>query len=73
MASGRAPSHHRSRSPRTSTGATSPFASSLTGAGIVNVAHFCALEALANATRRVDRVSLEVGILRELVKEGKIV
>ena len=45
----------------------------LTGAGIVNVAHFCALEALANATRRVDRRSLEVGILRELVKEGKIV
>ena len=45
----------------------------LTGAGIVNVAHFCALEALANATRRVDRMSLEVAILRELVKEGKIV
>jgi AAA+ superfamily predicted ATPase len=45
----------------------------LTGAGIVNVAHFCALEALANATRRVDRMSLEVAIVRELVKEGKIV
>jgi hypothetical protein len=26
----------------------------LTGAGIVNVAHFCVLEAPANATRRVD-------------------
>jgi AAA+ superfamily predicted ATPase len=45
----------------------------LTGAGIVNVAHFCALEALADATRRVDRTSLEVAIRRELVKEGKIV
>ena len=45
----------------------------LTGAGIVNVAHFCALEALANATRRVDRMALEGAILRELVKEGKIV
>jgi SpoVK/Ycf46/Vps4 family AAA+-type ATPase len=45
----------------------------LTGAGIVNVAHFCALEALANSTRRVDRTSLEVAILREMVKEGKIV
>ena len=45
----------------------------LTGAGIVSVAHFCALEALANATQRVDRRSLEVAILRELVKEGKIV
>jgi AAA+ superfamily predicted ATPase len=45
----------------------------LTGAGIVNVAHFCALEALSNATRRVDRMSLEGAILRELVKEGKIV
>lgn len=45
----------------------------LTGAGIVNVTHFCALEALANETRRVDRMSLEVAILRELVKEGKIV
>jgi AAA+ superfamily predicted ATPase len=45
----------------------------LTGAGIVNVAHFCALEALASETSRVDRMSLEVAILRELVKEGKIV
>jgi AAA+ superfamily predicted ATPase len=45
----------------------------LTGAGIVNVAHFCALEALASETWRVDRMSLEVAIRRELVKEGKIV
>lgn len=45
----------------------------LTGAGIVNVAHFCAVEALANGTRHVDRSFLEAAILRELVKEGKIV
>jgi AAA+ superfamily predicted ATPase len=45
----------------------------LTGAGIVNVAHFCAIEALANGTRAVDRPVLEAAILRELVKEGKIV
>jgi AAA+ superfamily predicted ATPase len=45
----------------------------LTGAGIVNVSHFCAIEALANCTRTVDRAFLEAAILRELVKEGKIV
>jgi AAA+ superfamily predicted ATPase len=45
----------------------------LTGANIVNVAHFCALEALASATNRVDRTSLEGAIVRELVKDGKIV
>lgn len=45
----------------------------LTGAGIVNVVHFCAIEALANCTRTVDRAFLEAAILRELVKEGKIV
>jgi AAA+ superfamily predicted ATPase len=45
----------------------------LTGAGIVNVAHFCAIEALANSTQAVDRAFLESAIVRELVKEGKIV
>ena len=45
----------------------------LTGAGIVNVAHYCALESMACETLRVDRTSLEVAILRELVKDGKIV
>jgi SpoVK/Ycf46/Vps4 family AAA+-type ATPase len=45
----------------------------LTGAGIINVAHFCAIEALANGTQAVDRLALEAAILRELVKEGKIV
>jgi SpoVK/Ycf46/Vps4 family AAA+-type ATPase len=45
----------------------------LTGAGIVNVAHFCAIEALANTTPAVDRAFLESAIVRELVKEGKMV
>ncbi|HKY14885.1 MAG TPA: ATP-binding protein [Microthrixaceae bacterium] len=45
----------------------------LTGAGIVSVAHFCALEALADSSLRVDRRALEGAILRELVKDGKAV
>lgn len=45
----------------------------LTGAGIVNVAHFCAIEALAGTVPAVDRAFLEAAILRELVKEGKLV
>ena len=45
----------------------------LTGAGIVNVAHFCAIEALANTTPTIDRAFLESAIVRELVKDGKVV
>lgn len=45
----------------------------LTGAGIVNVAHFCAIETLAGTVPAVDRAFLESAILRELVKEGKLV
>jgi hypothetical protein len=45
----------------------------LTGAGIVNVAHFCAIEALASTAPTVDRAFLESAIVRELVKEGKVV
>jgi hypothetical protein len=45
----------------------------LTGAGIVNVAHFCAIEVLASTTPAVDRAFLESAIIRELVKEGKVV
>ena len=45
----------------------------LTGAGIVNVAHFCAIEVVANNTDHVDRTFLESAIVRELVKEGKVV
>ena len=43
------------------------------GAGIVNVAHFCSVEALADETRLVTSASLDAAILREFVKEGKIV
>jgi AAA+ superfamily predicted ATPase len=44
----------------------------LTGAGILNVTHFCAIDALARQTRQVDLRSLEAAIKREYVKEGKI-
>ena len=45
----------------------------LSGAGIVNVAHYCAVESLAAGAGRVDLDFLETAILRELVKEGKFV
>jgi hypothetical protein len=45
----------------------------LTGAGIVNVAHFCAVEALADGSKRVGLEALEAAILREYVKEGRVV
>lgn len=45
----------------------------LTGAGIVNVAQFCAIEALAASTPAVHREFLEAAILRELVKEGRMI
>lgn len=44
----------------------------LTGAGILNVTHFCAIDALSKATRQVDLKGLEAAIKREYVKEGKI-
>ncbi len=45
----------------------------LTGAGILNVVHYCAIEALADESRRINRERLEAAILREFVKEGKVV
>jgi AAA+ superfamily predicted ATPase len=45
----------------------------LTGAGIVNVAQFCAIEALAASASAVHREFLEAAILRELVKEGRMI
>jgi AAA+ superfamily predicted ATPase len=44
----------------------------LTGANILNVTHFCAIEALANQSLQVDLKSLETAIRREYVKEGKV-
>jgi len=45
----------------------------LTGAGVVNVAHYCALEVLADSTLRLDMARLDMAIRREYVKEGKVV
>ncbi|HEY6871628.1 MAG TPA: ATP-binding protein [Geobacteraceae bacterium] len=45
----------------------------LPGAGIMNVTHYCALEALSDQSRFVDHKRLEAAILREYVKEGKVV
>lgn len=45
----------------------------LTGAGILNVTHFCAVEVLAEQSFHLDLKRLEAAILREYIKEGKIV
>jgi hypothetical protein len=44
----------------------------LTGAGILNVTHFCAVDVLAKQSLRLDLPALEAAIQREYVKEGKI-
>ena len=43
----------------------------LTGAGILNVVHYCAIEALANGSHEMTLKRVEDGIQRELIKEGK--
>ena len=45
----------------------------LTGASILNVVHFCALEVLAGQSGPLSCKQLEAAILREFVKEGKVV
>lgn len=45
----------------------------LTGAGIINVVHYCAVESLADKSCSVNLKLLEAGILREFIKEGKAV
>lgn len=45
----------------------------LSGANILNIMHHCAVEALADKSHRLDRQRLEAGIMREFVKEGKVV
>lgn len=45
----------------------------LTGAGILNVTHFCALQFLAEQSPRLELKCLEAAIQREYVKEGRIV
>jgi SpoVK/Ycf46/Vps4 family AAA+-type ATPase len=45
----------------------------LTGAGIMNVTQYCAVEVLAARSHGLERKRLEAAILREYVKEGKVV
>jgi AAA+ superfamily predicted ATPase len=45
----------------------------LTGANILNVVHYCSVEALADQSCRLDLKRLESGILREYIKEGRVV
>ena len=45
----------------------------LSGANILNVMHFCAVEAVADGSNTVGRQRLEAAVMREFVKEGKIV
>jgi hypothetical protein len=45
----------------------------LTGAGILNVTHFCAIDVLSRGTRCLDLKGLEAAIQREYVKDGRIV
>ena len=45
----------------------------LPGAGIMNVTQHCALEALADQSRSLDLKRLEAAIMREYIKEGKVV
>ena len=44
----------------------------LSGAGILNVTQFCAVDLLAKRVMRLDLRTLETAIQREYVKEGKI-
>jgi SpoVK/Ycf46/Vps4 family AAA+-type ATPase len=44
----------------------------LTGASILNVTHFCAIDALARQSRQVDLTNLEAAIRREYIKEGRV-
>ena len=45
----------------------------LSGADIMNVTHYCAIEALADQSRALDYKRLEAAILREFIKAGKVV
>jgi AAA+ superfamily predicted ATPase len=45
----------------------------LSGASILNICHHCALQVLASGARELDAATLEAGIMREYVKEGRVV
>lgn len=45
----------------------------LTGASILNIAHYCSISAMADQSFHVDLKRLETAILREYVKDGRVV
>ncbi|WP_404361387.1 ATP-binding protein [Methylotuvimicrobium sp. KM1] len=45
----------------------------LSGASILNVTHYCAVEIMAAQSTRLDLKRLETAIQREFIKEGKVV
>ncbi len=45
----------------------------LSGAGILSVVHYCAVESLANPHEPLNTIWLENAIIREFIKEGKVV
>jgi hypothetical protein len=45
----------------------------LSGASILNIVHYCAIELLADPERPLDAKRLEKAIMREFIKEGKVV
>lgn len=45
----------------------------LSGASILNIVHYCAIESLANPANPFDNKRLEKAIMREFIKEGKVV
>ena len=45
----------------------------LSGASILNIVHYCAIESLANPASPLDNKRLEKAIMREFIKEGKVV
>lgn len=44
----------------------------MSGASILNVTHYCAIEILADGARYLDSALLEAAIQREFIKEGKV-
>ena len=45
----------------------------LTGAGIINVVHYCSVEVLHSQVYQLSLAQLERAIIREYIKEGKVV
>ncbi|USX24234.1 ATP-binding protein [Oxalobacteraceae bacterium OTU3CINTB1] len=45
----------------------------VSGANILNICHHCALQVLACGARELDSATLEAAIMREYVKEGRVV